>query len=353
MKIFANLMLVVTAATLLTSCNSMDDQTIVIPERQSLANPSVVKRDFKRINSQHKVLVGIIDSGVDYNQPLLVENIHFKLNDFVSLPSGFGYDVSGEDVWASPFIARTSDYNPEIGPTEKLKSQTEANNIAQLLRENPEFESFLNPLRHNVQEIETSAYHGTHVAGLASYDDPEIGILGYRVIPFSSKYKNGELLEQDMGDLFIDQIIAGSSAAVRDGARVLNMSLGMIVDKNYEDLKKSEESETKHKARVAKLRQFALANPDVVIVVAAGNDGKWVDQDARLGLPCGTDAPNILCVGATDENGKIASFTNILMTEGAFIFGYGVNVLSTVPESLHVKICFSTCKSRDVQQHRF
>lgn len=312
----------------------MDDQTIVTAERNYLANPPVVARDFARINAQHKILVGIIDTGVDYNHPLLKENIHFKTNETFSWPTSFGYDVSAQDEWASPFIVRTSDYNPEMYEKEREKSLNDALFIKQLIAENPAFSKFLHPNRNVSQEIQTVAYHGTHVAGLASYDAPQIGILGYRVLPFSVKFKQGHPVQGDQGDLFIDQVIEGSHRAIQDGARVLNMSLGMIVERDYNDAQKSNLSETQHKARLQKLREFALAHPNIVIVVAAGNDGKWLNQDARIGLPCGTQAPNIICVGATEENGNLASFSNLLLTEGAFILGYGVNVVSTMPESM-------------------
>lgn len=334
MNLYSKRLLAYTAALLVASCNSMDDQTIVKKERNYLANPSPVKRDFARINAQHKVLVGIIDTGVDYNHPLLMENIHFKLNTLFSWPTSHGYDVSAQDEWASPNIVRTSDYNPEMKKEDRAKSIEDAQFIFQLVRAHPEFSSFLHPYRHVAQEIQASAYHGTHVAGLASYDNPQIGILGYRVLPFSTKYKDGKAVKMDTGDIFIDQILEGSERAVQDGARVLNMSLGMLVERNYKSKDESLVNEQKHKERIQKLREFALANPDVVIVVAAGNDGKWMDQDARLGMPCGTQAPNILCVGATEENGKVASFTNLLLTEGAFILGYGVNAVSTMPPTM-------------------
>src|SRR5690606_2718074 len=64
----------------LCSCQFMDDQTIISQDREKFGNPTPVSRNFKQINGQHKVLVAIIDTGIDYNHPYLIENLHFKLN---------------------------------------------------------------------------------------------------------------------------------------------------------------------------------------------------------------------------------------------------------------------------------
>jgi len=318
----------------LSACNYADDQTIVTPERAAEGNPVPAARDFARINAQHKVLVAIVDSGVDYNQPTLAENLHFKL-DKNNKPVGFGYDLIGKDSWASSYIVRTSDYNPQIDKDKKEASQTERENIVKFLEKYPEFKTFLSPDRNVAQEASETAAHGTHVAGLTAYDRPDIGVAGYRVLPLNERYKNGKLVKDDTAELIVDNILKASQQAINDGARVINMSLGIPGDKPTDDTKKDAMNEYENqKKRVEKLRKLALANPNVVFVVAAGNDGKWIDEKTRMGLPCGVQAPNILCVGALDKNGDIANFSNILVSEGAFIMTLGVDIVSTVPTKM-------------------
>ncbi len=324
---------IVLLTVLLCSCQFMDDQTIISEDRNELGNPKPVDRDFKKINDQHKVLVAIIDTGVDYNHPYLTQNLHFKL-DQNSSPIGYGYDISGQDTWAAPYVVRTSDYNPNLGLTEVEQSVEEVESLESLLTLAPDLSHVLNPKRNISQEVNGAAYHGTHVAGLAAYDAPEIGLLAYRAFPFSLKLKNGIPVEQDISELFLDQLIEASERAIQDGARVINMSLGQIVDKKYPTGKIFDVDTKAHLKRAERFRQLALAHPHVAFVVAAGNDGRWIDQNARVGMPCGADAPNIVCVGAVDSEGDIANFSNILLSEGTFILGYGVDVLSTMPTEM-------------------
>ena len=67
-------------------------------------------------------------------------------------------------------------------------------------------------------------------------------------------------------------------------------------------------------------------HPGTLYVVAAGNDGR--DTDAQPSYPCAYDLPNILCVGASDQSDRPASFSN----HGAAtvdLHAPGVAVLST------------------------
>src|SRR5690606_8342612 len=148
------------------------------------------------------------------------------------------------------------------------------------------------------------------------------------------KFKGGVPVQKDASDMFVSQIIESSERAIADGARVINMSLGQLIEKKYGNQTDDLTAKTKHLERAQKIKQLALNNPNTAFVVAAGNEGQWIDQNARVGLPCGADAPNIVCVGAVDSDGDIASFSNILMAEGTFILGYGVNVLSTMPQDM-------------------
>ena len=50
------------------------------------------------------------------------------------------------------------------------------------------------------------------------------------------------------------------------------------------------------------------AHPNTLYVIAAGNDN--VNNDATPYGPCALPAANVLCVGASDENDRRASFSN-------------------------------------------
>ena len=51
------------------------------------------------------------------------------------------------------------------------------------------------------------------------------------------------------------------------------------------------------------------SHPDALFVAAAGNAGAD-DDDTLNSYPCANPAPNVLCVGATDQTGALASFSN-------------------------------------------
>ena len=79
-----------------TGCYS-DNQNIISKADFLVGNPAPITRDFRGNNARHKVLMGVIDSGVDYNHPLLSNNIHFKLDppgtprarvDFIMMTAG-------------------------------------------------------------------------------------------------------------------------------------------------------------------------------------------------------------------------------------------------------------------------
>jgi subtilisin family serine protease len=183
------------AVLFLTAC-LVDDQTIVKPEDRLTADPTPTQRDFVANNANHKVLLAVIDTGVDYNQPLLKNNMHFKLDE-TGNPVGFGYDYIGNDGWASPYVVRTSRYYDLPAyvkgewSEEKYKRAMEdefaaryvEQSLKDMIQAQPSLARFFEPQRNIAQEIESDAFHGTHVAGLMTYDRPDFGLLAYRVLP--------------------------------------------------------------------------------------------------------------------------------------------------------------------------
>lgn len=64
-------------------CNEffpIDDQSHVPKEISALVNPVPMPRDFLKNNKRHKVLIAVIDTGVDYIHPAHLDNFHFYLD---------------------------------------------------------------------------------------------------------------------------------------------------------------------------------------------------------------------------------------------------------------------------------
>ena len=150
--------------------------------------------------------------------------------------------------------------------------------------------------------------HGTHVAGtIAAERDNEIGIAGVapdaHVLPLRALSATGSGTDIDAAEAFD---YAGDL-----GIRIVNASLGgtSAAPSSWE-------------------KRAIAAHPNTLYVVAAGNDGTDLDAASTAVSPCMVDAPNVLCVGATDPNDKRASFSNVGRTN-VDVFAPGVAIWST------------------------
>ncbi len=149
--------------------------------------------------------------------------------------------------------------------------------------------------------------HGTHVAGIigaASHNG--IGIAG--VAPACRLLAIKVLDGAGRGDAYLTA--RGVASAIARGAKIVNLSLGgPAID--------------------SALRGFYadVVKSDVLLVAAAGNDGEAVGFPAAL--------PGVLAVGATDEAGALAPFSNRGANLG--VTAPGVGVLSTVPGKLYAQ----------------
>ena len=89
--------------------------------------------------------------------------------------------------------------------------------------------------------------------------------------------------------------------------------------------------------------------PGTLFVVAAGNEGNWVDGRSRSALPCDVSSPffedtekelgtlldnnnvrNVLCVGSIGKEKNLSSFTNITLTKVPFVLSYGEGIESSL-----------------------
>jgi subtilisin family serine protease len=147
--------------------------------------------------------------------------------------------------------------------------------------------------------------HGTHVAGTIAAPQDAVGVAGVapdaRILPLRVLNASGSGSGSAVASAF--------DLAGRLGIPVVNASLGSS-------------------GLTTAQRTAINLHPNTLYVVAAGNDGR--DNDVTPTYPCAIPAPNVVCVGATDNRDSRASFSNVGATS-VDLFAPGVGVLSTVP----------------------
>jgi thermitase len=147
--------------------------------------------------------------------------------------------------------------------------------------------------------------HGTHVAGTVAAAENGVGVVG--VAPEASVIPLRVLDSAGRG--WGSDVAAAFDWAGDRGVRIVNASLGADGITTAE-------------------RQAIRDHPGTLYVVAAGNDGDNVDVAPHY--PCSYAEANVLCVGATNADDAIASFSNYGGT-AVDLFAPGVDIASTYP----------------------
>ncbi len=336
-----------------------DEQTQIKPEHLSIANPTPVSSSgevaqFAVNNERHKILLAVFDTGVDYNHPYLKDHMHFKLDDKTGKPSGAGMDFLALDEWASPRIISTSSYEfnfltdrQKKRALDQYKSEVAYNNmirrermgkncaIEALTELDPRLKPFMEPYRDlSFEDSETK--HGTHVAGLMSYDNPQIGLIPYKVLPYYQTEKDEADFSVGKADRFVVNFEKAVEHARTAGVKIVNLSLGGSFEKPTNSKGSSYEANIEKYNNYKRMLTEGLTNilkknSDMLFVAAAGNDSGWSDNESRLQYPCGVESPNMLCVGALNKDGKLAQFTNLPLNKVDLVLASGVKLISTVP----------------------
>jgi thermitase len=153
--------------------------------------------------------------------------------------------------------------------------------------------------------------HGTHVAGtIAALRGNGIGVAG--VADGSRLMALRVLNAQGTGS--VAGVIQAYGYAAQAGAKVVNLSLGSSTSSRAES-------------------DAIAAHPDMLFVAAAGNggdDGIGDDNDLFPEYPCAYPHPNVVCVAASDNRDRLATFSNYgdLSVDLA---APGVDIVSTLP----------------------
>jgi thermitase len=143
---------------------------------------------------------------------------------------------------------------------------------------------------HDDSDPSDHQYHGTHVAGTAAaIANNGVGVSG--VAP-EADIMAVRVLDGDGGGS-TSGIVDGIAFASENGAGVINMSLGGPSGGG--------DTAMQNAARAAEQRGS-------MIVAAAGNNSN--NNDLTPFSPCNTDAANIICVAAVDNQSELASYSN-------------------------------------------
>ncbi|RMG00039.1 MAG: hypothetical protein D6726_12000, partial [Nitrospirae bacterium] len=150
--------------------------------------------------------------------------------------------------------------------------------------------------------------HGTHVSGIiGALGNNGTGVAGVnwyvRIMPLKVCDADGYCSDADIAEA-IDY-------ATTNGANIINASLG---GRNY--------------SQVVFDAVWHAANNSVLFVAAAGNDTN--DNDNSPVYPSGYDVWNVISVAATDQDDRMASFSNYGATT-VDVFAPGNHTLSTWP----------------------
>lgn len=166
--------------------------------------------------------------------------------------------------------------------------------------------------------------HGTHVAGLAcgegSIDGPSAGLVGAAWGCPLAAYDlvGGDLYLGELGKPVTSSldIVLGMMAVVDGGADVVNLSLGIAFDyagcaegtPERLSVARSVAATYGQAIRYATDLRFRQGRPDVVWVVAAGNEcfDARGQAPARLSL----DYDNVVTVASVDADGSLSAFSN-------------------------------------------
>ncbi len=194
-----------------------------------------------------QVVVGIIDSGIDYNSPELKSNIWINQAEAAGKPgvdddqNGYVDDIYGVNLGRLPGINPTDDNG-----------------------------------------------HGSHCAGtIGASGNDGVGITG---INWKVKLMGLKFLDSE-GAGTLETAVKAIDYAIKMKVKILSNSWG-----SYE---------------VSKALQEAIERANqagILFVAAAGNDG--LDNELRPVYPASYKIPNVIAVAASSERGELAGFSN-------------------------------------------
>ncbi|WP_413288603.1 S8 family serine peptidase [Bdellovibrio sp. HCB337] len=270
------------------------------------------------VNASKKVIVAVLDTGIQKNHPDLKNNIVRKESECRALEKFLACEKDKdrkecETKWMDP-------KNPEVDQDRNGYpmdcqgwSLMGGKNAAGILGR-PDFDDDQGHGTHVAGIIAAIANNGIGVAGISN----NVAILPVQVLgeqpsepikPYSIDLSPSDEQRPPMRSLG-DSVARGVIYAINSGAQVISFSMGWPAGQDS-DLMREAIAEAQRRG--------------IIIVAAAGND-----STRALLRPC--TYPGVICVGATGPDGALAHFSNF--GSGVEIAAPGVNILSTYPEEV-------------------
>lgn len=276
--------------------------------------------------SKKKVLVAVLDTGVDVNHPDLKSVLRRNEKECQALEKYKSClnSASTEDESLACNMKWLDLNNPEVD-LDKNGYPLDCNGWSVLPNVIGPSGILGGPL------VDDEAGHGTHVAGIigAAFNkvgvrgvSPNVEILPVKVIggspkePIKPLQASGILDPKDEGKplkpkSFLGDLLArGMIYAINQGAQVINLSLGWADTADSEFFRET-----------VKLAQ----SRGIFVVAAAGND-----STRALIRPCSYEG--VICVGAHGPDGSLSHFSNY--GSGVDLAAPGTNILSTYPTAI-------------------
>jgi len=193
-----------------------------------------------------KVIVGIIDSGIDYNHPDLINSIWINSNEIAG--NDIDDDQNGyiDDMYGYDFASMTDSPMDDNG-------------------------------------------HGTHVAGIIAASDNYLGMVG---LAPNTKIMALKVMKKS-GPMAISDIVAAINYGKINGVRIFNLSFGMSTYSRalYDAIKDTDA-----------LFICAAGN--------GGADKSGDNNDKAPFYPASYELDNIIAVSSIDQDGSLSSFAN-------------------------------------------